>query len=104
MNYREYIASSRWRTNGARLAELDIANGRCRICFGQPAEGWPLEVHHATYERLGREQAGDLLALCSRCHLEVTSFLRHRRYEVRTPRRADVVRVHDARPLFDPTR
>jgi len=25
-------------------------------------------VHHRTYERLGRELAGDLVVLCSACH------------------------------------
>lgn len=76
-----------------RLAELDGAKGRCRICFGTASDGWPLEVHHATYERLGCEAVGDLLAICGDCHREVTSFLRGRRYARHTPLRADVVRV-----------
>src|SRR6266404_4544864 len=28
----------------------------------------PLEVHHLTYERLGRESDDDLLAVCNGCH------------------------------------
>lgn len=28
----------------------------------------PLQLHHLTYERLGRELDKDLLALCERCH------------------------------------
>jgi hypothetical protein len=105
MDYRTYIASTLWRNNPARLAELADAGGRCRTCFADATAGARLEVHHATYERRGCEVAGDLLAICSDCHLEVTSFLARRRYEGRTPRRADVVNIHDLRrPLFDPTR
>ncbi len=73
--------------------------------FAEAEPGFPIEVHHATYERLGREAVGDLLALCRRCHREVTCFLRRRRYGRRSPRRADVPRLRDTRrPLFDPTR
>lgn len=105
MQYRNYIASNRWRTNPARLAELDSANGRCRICFEKATTDAPLEVHHATYVRLGHEALGDLLAVCHDCHRKVTSFLRRRRYGRRTPRRADVPQLRDARHLLvDPTR
>lgn len=31
-----------------------------------------LEVHHRTYARIGREDLGDLLALCSLCHAGIT--------------------------------
>ena len=102
MQYQMYIRSDKWRTNPARLAELNFANGRCRICSDKAA---PLEVHHATYERLGQEAAGDLLALCHDCHVKVTSFLRRRRYGRRSPRRADLPHTRDTRrSLIDPTR
>ena len=32
--------------------------------------GEPLELHHKTYERLGRERIDDLELLCSSCHKE----------------------------------
>jgi 5-methylcytosine-specific restriction endonuclease McrA len=105
LNYRHHIASEKWRSSPARLAELAAANNRCRLCFAAGAKGSPLEVHHATYERLGREALGDLLALCHDCHVKVTSFLRRRRYRRRTPRRADVPQIRDVRnSLIDPTR
>lgn len=105
MSYKAYISSEKWRKNPVRLAELDAAGHHCRICAAEAKVGSPLEVHHATYQRLGSELVGDLLALCFRCHRDVTSFLRRRRYRRRSPRRADVPRLRDnRRHLFDPTR
>lgn len=100
-DYAAYIVSHRWRTNAARVRELAVAKGKCRLC----AEQGPLEVHHRDYENLGDERDGDLVALCARCHREVTSILRRARYRHRAPRRADVPRLRDVRrPLVDPTR
>jgi hypothetical protein len=105
MNYRDYIASNKWRNSPARLHELDAAGNRCRICFERATARSPLEVHHATYDRLGCEAIGDLLTLCHLCHREVTTFLRRRRYHGRAARRADVPRLRDTRrALIDPTR
>jgi hypothetical protein len=67
MRYRTYIASDKWRNNPVRLAELAEAKNRCRICFDAGTARSPLEVHHATYRRLGREIVGDLIALCGLC-------------------------------------
>jgi hypothetical protein len=101
MNYVSYMASHRWRTHPVRLAELQSAAGRCRVCFEQS----PLEAHHATYTRLGCEAVGDLLAVCRPCHVEITTFLRRRRYQSKKPVRTDVPHSRDTRrPLFDPTR
>jgi hypothetical protein len=100
MDYVTYIGSAAWRRNPARLKALSDAGGRCRLC---PAHA-PLEVHHSTYERLGCEQDGDLIALCGDCHRGVTSFLRERRYATVAPKRANIERLHDARILLnDPT-
>jgi hypothetical protein len=105
LRYRNYIASHAWRSSPVRLAELAASRGRCRICSAKASRGWRLEVHHATYRRLGCELRGDLIALCSACHRDVESFLRRRRYASRRPVRRDVVRMHDfRRPLVDPTR
>lgn len=102
MNYHDYIASHRWRTNEARLRELAMAGGKCRLCS---SEAPPLEAHHRDYVNLGDEQDGDLVALCGECHREVTSFMRRRRYAACLPMSADAPRMHDVRAvLFDPTR
>jgi hypothetical protein len=38
--------------------------GRCAVCH---SDG-PLQVHHRTYERFGREEMTDVLPLCRECH------------------------------------
>jgi hypothetical protein len=104
-NYRHYIASEKWRNSPARLAELAASKNRCRLCFANGTAASPLEVHHATYARMGKEAIGDLIALCHGCHVVVTSMQRGRRYRRRRPRRADFQRLRDTRhSLIDPTR
>jgi hypothetical protein len=60
--YQAVMASSGWRRRRRRA--LRRAGRRCQRC-GAPG---PLDVHHRTYARLGRERPGDLLALCESCH------------------------------------
>jgi len=57
-----YLRSAHWRARRARA--IARAGGSCERC-GKPGR---LEVHHVTYERLGRERDRDLRALCHRCH------------------------------------
>lgn len=60
--YLEYLGSEEWMVKrGRRLA---IGKGRCAVCGVE--EG--LQVHHLTYERIFREEMGDLLPLCERHH------------------------------------
>lgn len=102
--YRTYIASQRWRRHPARLAELEAAGRRCRLCNAGGEEA-RLEVHHRTYERLFCEQAADLTTLCCNCHRDVTHIQRARRYATREIFSADFRRPLDTpSPLFDPTR
>lgn len=74
--YSKYIQSPAWSTNPARLAELRLSGGRCRLCNRQQR----LTVHHRTYVRLGRESVSDLTTLCHDCHEMVTAELRKRKY------------------------
>ncbi len=104
MTYTDYIQSTAWRTNPARLREFEAARFECRICPATAADGATLESHHRTYARLGSEIDGDLTALCSECHRGVTSFLRARRYALSQPLRADVKPIRIGAPLIDPTR
>ena len=67
--YDRYISSQRWRDKRERALESAHYKERywCQDC------GWDfpkdqLEVHHLTYERLGREKDSDLIVVCSRCH------------------------------------
>ena len=103
MHYRDYIGSNAWRTRPARLAELEASDFRCRICFAQASAEAPLEVHHRTYARFGRELVGDLTALCRPCHHTITDMLRRRRYARTAPKIIDAVpSIERSAPLFDP--
>lgn len=61
--YRDvYLRSDHWRET--RLRALEAAGNRCQVCNSDRR----LDVHHRTYERLGREAPGDLTVLCRGCH------------------------------------
>lgn len=62
--YREHMDSEEWRATRKRV--LARAMMRCERCN---AFGVPLEVHHLTYERFGKERDDDLQALCRDCHV-----------------------------------
>ena len=70
--YREYLASNEWQER--RNAVL-LRDGCCVIC-SKPFE---LEVHHRSYEMVGKELLTDLTTLCKPCHESVTRMLRRRR-------------------------
>lgn len=57
-----YFRTEHWRK--VRASAVQAAQGRCRLCA---AKG-PLQVHHATYERVGCEREADVVALCDGCH------------------------------------
>jgi 5-methylcytosine-specific restriction endonuclease McrA len=64
-SYGRYLRSPAWRAT-ARKA-LERASYKCQICG---ADRWltRLDVHHNSYERLGREPPEDLIVLCRHCH------------------------------------
>lgn len=63
MDYKEYLRSGHWKKT--RRAALARAGYRCQICNAGNVQ---LEVHHRTYDRLGREFDADLTVLCDGCH------------------------------------
>lgn len=63
MPYRKYLFTQEWRSKRQRV--LARAGNRCQVCNSAQQ---PLNIHHRTYERRGREKLGDLLVLCRRCH------------------------------------
>lgn len=65
VDYNKYMQSSQWK----RLREYKIEQAQyaCEWC-GITKWSVPLEVHHRTYKRLGRERLDDLLVLCKECH------------------------------------
>ena len=63
MRYDLYLQTAEWQT--LRRIKMEAASHRCQICN---SDAGPLEVHHRTYERRGRERLDDLTVLCRRCH------------------------------------
>lgn len=66
MPYGQYLRSFEWKQT--RRAALERANYVCAFCGD---EGY-LQVHYLTYERVGAEEAGDLLVLCDLCHSSIS--------------------------------
>jgi hypothetical protein len=60
--YLAYLQSDHWKE--MRRLALEYADYRCQLCNSPEC----LEVHHRTYERMGRERLADLVALCADCH------------------------------------
>jgi hypothetical protein len=61
--YHEYLRTPHWRNT--RIRALQRAGYQCKRC---ETRGQRLEVHHLTYDRLGRERESDLTVLCEPCH------------------------------------
>jgi hypothetical protein len=61
--YRQVIASQRWKWMKDKV--IRVRGNRCEGC-GET--GCRLELHHDTYERLGRELPQDVRLLCQDCH------------------------------------
>ena len=60
--YLDYLQSPHWRA--FRLTVLKWWDYRCCWCNRQD----DIDVHHRTYERLGRELLQDCICLCRTCH------------------------------------
>ena len=61
--YSDVISSPRWRLMKTRL--IAVRGNKCEGC-GEV--GGNLDLHHDTYDRLGREIPSDLRLLCRDCH------------------------------------
>jgi 5-methylcytosine-specific restriction endonuclease McrA len=59
--YDDYLKSWPWKRRQAAVLARDKT---CRGCMIRPS----VEVHHLTYERVGREMLFDLVGVCSECH------------------------------------
>jgi hypothetical protein len=59
--YSEYLKSEHWQNFRVKiLKEYPV----CQFCKYDKN----LQIHHETYERLGREEPSDVLVLCGNCH------------------------------------
>ena len=62
MKYPDYLRSKKWLQRATQAKEE--ASYQCQLC----ASNKSLNVHHRTYERVGKEAPMDLIVLCEPCH------------------------------------
>ena len=68
-DYKRYLRCRHWQE--LRQKALNRANGRCEMCGYEPWKPGTLQVHHRTYERIGKEGLDDLIVVCPRCHMKI---------------------------------
>lgn len=62
MDYQAYLQTDGWKKR--RAWALQFWGNRCALCNSPDKP----EVHHRTYERVGKELLSDLIVLCDKCH------------------------------------
>ena len=62
MDYHEYLLTDDWKHRRDWIKSF--WGHRCVLCYSME----DIQVHHRTYERLGREEMTDCVPLCSECH------------------------------------
>lgn len=67
LTYEQYLASDHWQDVRRRFWASGLHNHACYVC----GHRGKLEVHHASYKRIGREKLNDLRLLCRNCHQKV---------------------------------
>lgn len=67
-NKKEYMASTEWKKLRMRIMIRD--GFTCQVCGSNGTE-----VHHITYDRLGKERTEDLVLLCREHHQEIHNIL-----------------------------
>jgi len=85
--YPHYLETDCW-IKQIRRAALQRCNSTCEAhlrCCGARAT----EVHHMTYDNIGREQPGDVIGVCAACHRAL--------HKINEPR---VVAVNDNEPVL----
>lgn len=76
-SYTEYLRSEHWRALRRRFFAKSWRVASMRERFGTTCCEFcgctdrPVELHHRTYKRLGREKLTDLVLLCGDCHSTV---------------------------------
>lgn len=63
ITYHDWLSSPQW----AALAAEAKARAQYRCALSAAHRG-PVEAHHRTYARLGRERPEDIIVLCEACH------------------------------------
>lgn len=60
--YLKYLESEHWAQ--IKLDLYAVRGFQCEVCFSTRS----IQVHHKTYERIGREEPQDVILLCRPCH------------------------------------
>lgn len=68
--YERYITSAHW--DARKSAYFNKFEKRCRACGSRN----DMQLHHASYKRMGRELDADLVPLCQTCHSLVHQYHR----------------------------
>jgi phage terminase large subunit GpA-like protein len=63
-SYEEYLRSRHWANVRRCFKSSRSYTGKCAVCGFHSN----LQLHHKSYERLGRERERDLVHLCDKCH------------------------------------
>lgn len=64
--YKAALQSKRWKL--LRRIHISENDGKCAQCNSAPLANETLELHHLTYERIGKEKFSDVILLCRCCH------------------------------------
>ena len=76
INYYNYICSERWQIKrrqfySSKMYKHFLGEGKWN-CYCCGIENIPLDLHHRTYKRLGKEKISiDLVPVCRTCHEEI---------------------------------
>ena len=85
--YEKYLQSPSWQRKRDAVRQRD--GGQC-ICGAQATE-----MHHKTYDNIGREPLSDLVMLCEECHERV--------HQPRVPSDQQSAFQHPGEPHFEAT-
>lgn len=81
--YEDWVSRGTWLDSPARLEALRRSDFLCNQCGQQELVKGSIQVHHLTYDRLGRERPEDLLPLCISCHKREHKRLREEKWKRR---------------------
>jgi hypothetical protein len=69
-SYRAYLRSEHWSSVKSRYHK----SKKSKVCAGCGHDKY--QLHHNTYERLGRERLSDFTPLCDTCHRKFHRYLK----------------------------
>ncbi len=72
ITYSQYLQSEHWKDVRARFWKSKLHHYQCYICGSTEN----LQVHHKTYNRIGKEYLNDLCLLCENCHKKTHELLK----------------------------